>query len=231
MITKKEKLKEFIQSQKYFSVKKVRNYFENSSVEIAQTSIYKYLQDLQRENEIFDAGEGWYSTLQAEFKLDKSSVTSLVEQMNQKFPDLDFCVWSTEQIASYYHHLPTKFSTFLYTEKKFLSAMTDYFRGGDYQVLNNPGPEEMKKQFFIEENPLVIRPGISEEPRLEHYAMIQKILVDLWKKKNSPVIDAMEYKKIFKNLVMEQRINVAKLFRYADRRSCKEEIKNLLIAK
>lgn len=230
MPSAKELIQQFIGETKYFSDNKIAKYLEENDSPIKKNTIYQYLSKMKEKQKVFDAGHGWFSTIEKKFELDKSSVSSLVEKTEQEFPELNFCVWSTEQIAGYYHHLPTKFSTFFYTKKNFLTAMTDFFRGGDYQVLNNPGPKEMEKQFFIEENPLVIRPRISEEPRSGHYAMIQKILVDLWKEKDSPVIDTREYKKIFKNLVMETRINVAKLLRYADRRACKEEIKNLLMA-
>jgi hypothetical protein len=42
------------------------------------------------------------------------------------------------------------------------------------------------------------------------------------------VVGEAEYVEIFNNIVFERRINVAKMLRYAGRRVCKEEIKNIL---
>ena len=221
-----------IQGKKYLSVEQVKTELKNKlDREIKDRTIKQYLYNLKKVGKLFDAGRGWYSTIEQEFKLDKFPVAPLVEKMVEKYPELEFCVWSTEQIAGYYHHLPTKFSTFLYIDTNFISSIADYFRGGEYRVLKNPDPQEMTKNFFIEENPIVIRPQITEEPRDGHYATIQKIMVDLCVEKGSPAMDEGEYVRIFENLVMDHRINVAKSLRYASRRSCKEEIQNLLMAK
>lgn len=229
----KTEVENFTETWKYFSVSDLKNFLEKENVKYEKGSIYQYLNKIKEENEIFDAGHGWYSILEKEFELETDPVEEFVSKFDEKYPELDFSVWSTEQIAPYFHHLPTKFVSFVYVDRNFHTAIFDYLRH-EYDanlVLKNPGKNEAKDRYFIDQKPIVLRHFISQSQEEGHYASIEKILVDLYREeKKIGIVGESEYVRIFNNIVFDWRINVAKMLRYAGRRECKEYITNLLMS-
>lgn len=233
MVTVKEALVKFIGRKKYFSINECRENLSEKGIDFNSNTVKQYLYDLRSNREIYNAGTSWYSTLKDEFDLQTEPVERLVLSFDEKYPDLEFSVWSTEQIASFFHHLPTRFATFIYVDRDFHAPIFDYLRNDydDHLVLKNPGKNEAADHFFIDQNPIVLRHYISQSREDNHFASIEKILVDLFmEEKKLGVVGEAEYLEIFNNIVFERRINVAKMLRYSGRRECKEEIKKLLMS-
>jgi len=229
----KKKIEKFTHSKKYFSVSDVEDSLKDGNMEFEKGSVYQYLNQLKSEHKIFDAGYGWYSILEKKFELDREPVEDFVSKFDEKYPELDFSVWSTEQIAPYFHHLPTKFVSFVYVDRNFHSAIFDYLRHEyeNHLILKNPGKNEAQDRYFIDQKPIVLRHFISQSQEEGHYASIEKILVDLYmEEKKIGIVGESEYVRIFNNIVFDWRINVARMLRYAGRRECKEYIKNLLVS-
>lgn len=113
--------------------------------------------------------------------------------------------------------------SFIYTDADSLGPVYDYLRDIYPNTYLNPGQDEVRKNFVIQENTIVLRQAITEEPRDGHYARIEKILVDLYfEKERINLIDGWEYDRIFENIVKQFRIDAAKLVRYAKRREMKQ---------
>ena len=124
--------------------------------------------------------------------------------------------------------MPGKFVTFICTDVDSLGPVFDYLRDVYPNTYLNPDQKEVRKNFIIQENTIVLRQEITEEPRDGHFARIEKILVDLYfEKERLNLIDGWEYDRIFENIVKQFRIDISKLSRYAYRR----KIKGIIIKK
>lgn len=223
-MNRKKKLEEIIdyffqQNRKYFSFKEVKeSVFKKDSFYELET-LKKNLYRFKKEMKIFSAGRGWYSIISTPFILDKKPVRNIINYIKKEFPLLAFNCWSIQQIQSYYHHIPIKFIIFVYMKKDYLKTIYDFLHERYKNVYNNPLQLELEKIFSIENQTIVLRPSISEEPVKGNYAQVEKILVDLFVEKGKlDLLDEWEYNEIFQKIITQYRINIPKIIRYCKRR-------------
>lgn len=222
---------EFVEGKKYFSVGAVKAHLAKRKLKYTASTINQYLYNLRARRKLFDAGRGWYSTLPDALKLDTLPVRDLASTVRAKFPLLRFSCWGTGQIQSFAHHLQTSFVQFLYVETDAITSVTEYLITKGYNAYQNPGALEFEKYFKRTNRSVILRPSITEEPVEGHYATIEKILVDLYLEKDrANLMDGAEYKRVFKNLGYSQRIIIARLLRYAQRRKVKKAFTDNIFA-
>ena len=197
--------------------------------DFANQTFKQNLNQLTKEKAIFDAGRGWYSTVEQAYKLDTEPVDIFIKMMSEKYPFLPFCCWSTGQLRSHAHHMLARYVIFLFTDRDFMPDVFDYLRATDYKVYLNPTLQEARKNFSIEDNTLVIRPSISRQPQDIHYATIEKILVDIFvESEDLWLMDKNEYQKIFLDVISNNRINISLLLKYSEIRRVRNEIEKLI---
>jgi hypothetical protein len=125
--------------------------------------------------------------------------------------------------------LPGKFVTFIYAEKNTEDAVYDYLSGELNNVYQDPDKKEVKKQFRLEKDTYVVRTVIQDEPKDNHFATIEKILVDLFVEKDRlNLINVFEFNQIFTNIAGGNRINIASLLSYAKKRNRKDLFRTLV---
>lgn len=220
-----DRIEEYIGSRKYICIRDLKDHLREENVEFEDNTVKKYLYRLTEEGKIHDAGREWYSTIKQKYNLKTGPIQEFVEKLEQKFPYLEFSVWSIRQISSHFHHLPGKFLSFIYAEKNTGDAVRDFLVEEDLHVYLDPTVEEIEKQFQLESDTYIVRPGLTEEPKEEHFARIEKILVDTFVEKNKfNFIGKAEYEHIFSDVLMNHRINIAKLLRYGKVRNIRSKI-------
>lgn len=213
----------------YFSISELRKDIDQAGVSYTSSSLKQTLYSLKKNGHIHNSGRGWYSTISEPFHLNTEAITGTVSLLKTHFPSLPFACWSTQQIASYFHHLPGKFITFIDAENAALPSVYDFLIEHYSNVYLNPTPNEARKNFRIMDDTLVLRPAVSEEPRKDRFALIEKILVDLYfEKERLDIIDGWEYGRIFENVAKHFRIEIAVLLRYAQRRKIRPVIIKML---
>jgi len=219
----------YAEGKKYFSIEMLKMYLTSQNHDFASQTVKQNLNTLTKEKKIFNAGRSWYSTISESYQLDTEPVDDFIQVLSNQFPFLPFCCWSTGQLRAHAHHMLTRFVLFLYAEKDLLTDIFDYLRITHYETFLNPTQKEARKLFNIEEKTVVIRPNISRQPVDNHYATIEKILVDLLiELERLWIMDKNEYQIIFKNITIKNRINISSLLEYGNRRKVKKEIENML---
>ena len=203
----------------YASVPVVRGALSNAGAQSQPATVNRYLHSLLQAGEVFDAGRGWYSRLATPFALNRKPVSGLVNELITAFPLLDFSCWSTGQVASYGHHLLAKFVVFVNTERDSMESVVEALRKTGWTAYLHPTRLEAAKSFRQEDKTAVVRPSISRAPVDGKFATIEKILVDLYAETAAlRLMDAGEYRQIVINLAGHERISVAALAQYAQRR-------------
>jgi len=216
-----------LSSVKYASVKGLRKRL-GSNKKMPSPSLYTTLYRLVEAKMLFDAGRGWYSTIQTPFKPKYDSVKVIARQVEKQFPQLQFSIWSSEQLQPFAHHLMSRFTTFLYTESDAIVPVAEFLQNQKHMVYPNPKQTEVEKYVAASDRRIIIRQLITEEPVEGHYATIEKVLIDLYLEKDRLfLMDLAEFKRIFENIVSANRINMGRLFRYAGRRKVKASIVKL----
>lgn len=226
--TIKESIIDYARDKYYFHIKDLKKYFTEKGIKFRENSLKQQIYLFKKEKFIYPAGRGWYSNIQKEFNLNIKPTEKITKLLIEKFPLLEFSCWSTEQLKGFFHHLPSQFVTFIYTDKDFLSTLRDLLSENDYNVYLNPYKADAEKFVELKTKTIILRPSVSSRVSKEkNLATIEKILVDLFMEmKKISLIDRDEYIKIFSNIIFNYRINIAEILDYAHNRKIKDQILN-----
>ncbi|MBU4348734.1 hypothetical protein KJ830_09975 [bacterium] len=229
-ITIKESIIDYARNKHYFHINDLKRYFTEKGIKFRENSLKQQIYLLKKEEFIYSAGRGWYSNIQKEFELNIEATAKITKLLIEKFPLLEFSCWSTEQLKGFFHHLPSQFITFIYTDKDFLQSVKDFLLENDYNVYLNPYKIEAEKFVELKTKTIILRSTISSRvPKEKNRAKIEKILVDLFMEtKKISFIDEAEYTKIFSNIIFNYRINIAEILDYAHNRKIKNQMLNMI---
>lgn len=217
-----EIIRDSIVGKKYFSVEAVKKAAKRVQRDINPGTVNQYLYNMKIAGSIYDAGRGWYSSIPALFRPSTKSVEQMATMIKTKYPLLSFSIWSTEQLQPFAHHLMTRFIQFVYTDVDAMASITELLKDQGYQAYLNPQKKEVEKYFDLSSNAVVVRTSVTREPVEGFYATAEKILVDLFIEKDRlSLMDGAEYQRVFRNLVLSNRVNIARLLEYAERRKIK----------
>ncbi len=205
--------------KKYFNLKNLLQDLLVVSPHFNMETLKKNLSRLKKEELIYSAGRGWYSFLHEAFVLDTAPIRNIINLMKREFPLLEFNVWNTEQLAAYFHHIPTRFFTFIYADNDYLQAIYEKLIIKGKNVILNPTLKEADKIFNVEKETIILRPSITKEPTENNHSKIEKILVDLYiEKDNIQILDEWEYERIFENIASRNSIHIDVIHYYIRRR-------------
>ena len=217
----KSKVKKNIENieEKYYNFEDIKKLVSNSRIKTTNSTLKTYINYFVKDKILFDAGKGWYSSLETKFELDEKPLENILKIVSKEYPLLDFSCWSTEQLNSYTHHILAKFITFIYVDSDYIDSITSFLKEKKFVVLDNPTQQELGKYFKLEEDTIIIRPSITKQPDNGKIAPIEKILVDmLIENKKVKIMEDFECKKIIEDIINNNRINVSLLKSYATRR-------------
>jgi hypothetical protein len=204
---------------RYYSAAAIKGWLQKRKLRCPPATLSRYLHAFTRAGLVFASGRGWYSSLATPFTLNREPVLSLVQQLSQTFPLLEFSCWSTEQIASYGHHLLAKFAAFVHTERDAMESVFEFLRDQGYDAHLNPrGPAA--RQLTVRERTVVVRPRVTTQPAEEHFVTIEGLLVDLFVEgRDLGLMDSGEYFQVFRNAARAGRIMLGGLTEYAGKRT------------
>jgi hypothetical protein len=204
----------------YFSLDAIKAELEKHRGEAKPESLNHYMHELTSEGVVYDAGRGWYSTLSEPLALDREPVRELVETVEKRFPFLEFSCWSTKQVAAYGHHLLARFTSFVYTQREAMESVADALRESGKTVFVDPGKALIGKSVKLSDGAIVVRPLVTRAPEDGHYALAEKVLVDLFKESDDlKLMDPAECEKILGNAISAYRVSISAILAYAERRN------------
>jgi hypothetical protein len=214
----KNRIYTYAMGRSYFSMKELRKYLYQNSIIYTNNNLKQSIYRLKLDDLIYEAGRGWYSTIKEEFVLNKRSIEKIIILIKQNFPLLTF-----------FHHLPSQFVTFIYTDKDFLETITEFLENDNYNVFLNPQKKESEKFVHFKDRTVILRPSITHrEPKDNNFASIEKLIVDLYMEtKKIGLLDKKEFKRITKNVLSNYRINLSEMLDYAHNRKIRSEIENI----
>ena len=158
---------------------------------------------------------------------------NLFQQLKQKFPLLDFCIWSPRILTSFMINLPIIEYTFVDVEKvgveTVFNALQDMELGRN--VLMTPSLEECNR-YLWRTNAIVVRQLIGQSPLTLVdgcvVPRIEKILVDLVGDNELYFASGIETYNIYEFARERNNVNMSKLLRYASRRNRKDKVEEIM---
>ena len=205
--------------KKYFSLKKLKEDLFSQEPEFNHETLKKNLSRFKKQGIIHSAGKGWYSFLPDVFELDTTPIRNIINLLKREFPLLEFNVWSTEQLLPYFHHIPTRFFVFVYSDRDYLITIFEHLTEKGKAVYLNPSKKDAEKIYNVDRETIILRPSITEEPIENNHSKIEKVLVDLYiEKDNITILDEWEFERIFENIASRNSIYIDVIHYYIRRR-------------
>jgi len=203
-------LKELAGIRPYLSFAQVRSALGESPLAAKPGLLREYLSEAMEKMVVYDAGRGWYSSLDKPALLNSEATAPLRGKLAKRFPFLPHYVWSTQQVNPWMHHLLGKAVQFVQVESDGEDDVAAFLRNKGWSVIVNP-TAKTAKDFAPGERSVVIR-GIrrpfdpSTEPRVEN------VLVDLMLE-NSRIrlMDEGERQEMSRKLLTTNRVEIATL--------------------
>lgn len=204
----------------YFNYADVKKLLIEKNIQVTNSTLKTYLHAFTKEKILFDAGKGWYSSIEKPFRLDKEPVKEIISIINRELPLLFFSCWSTEQLNSFTHHILSKFITFVYTDSDYIRNTVEKLDGVGFSVYDNPTKAEIEKFFKTSEKTVVLRPSIIKQPESrDSFSLIEKTLVDfLVENRKIRIMESSEADRVVRKAINSGRVNISSLLSYAKRR-------------
>jgi len=160
-----------------------------------------------------------------------NEMQNLNKLLSKKFPFLNYCIWSSEDIKHNSHYVVNMDIIFIDVEKEGIDAVFSTLMNTPdlkRQVFKTP-TEEIFSDYIIGNSCIVVRHLISEAPVVVFgdggkRTSIEKIMVDVSADQEFFFFQGYETLRFYRNIIDKYDINENRLLRYADRRSCKERI-------
>ncbi len=203
----------------YFNRDTLFKWLKGARVSYTLPTLNRYMAELMETGEVWGAGRGWYSFIKTSVALGAEPVVGIRNELQNRFPLLDFACWSTQQINPFMHHLLAKFVTFVHVSRDAMSSVYDHLNESGYSVYLNPTQREADKTFSVRDKTVVVRPLLSKTPVQDRMVKVEGILVDLFvEQRGVSVMDQDEFKSMVTQLVTSSRVELAELISYAKRR-------------
>ena len=159
---------------------------------------------------------------------------NLESKIRNKFPFIRFCTWSCSELKRFSHYVVNMDIIYLDVERVATKAVFSFLlnAGLDRQVYLNPSSDDYT--YYIYGKPtIVVRPLISEAPLITYAndsnrISVEKLMVDVAVDEDFISFQDYESFRFYRNVLDVCTLNETKLLRYATRRGCKDQIKNIL---
>lgn len=214
----------------YFSIEAVKRSLIADEIELADSSLRKYLSKAMDAGIVSDAGRGWYSRHTNPVSLDPKPVAKIIREVKKAFPLLDFCCWSTVQFNPFALHLIGQPTIFLYAESDALETVADTLKKSGWYAWANPGRVNAQRYVQPGEKTVILRPAISKQPEsTDHAAPIEKALVDLSvESEKLQLLDSSEAQRIIDEVLGAGLLQASILLSYAELKREKFESRELI---
>jgi len=223
-----KELAKFCADRNYVSLVQINNFLAGKGYNYSKETIKNYIAQLKNSKVIYSAGRGYYSTIENEFKAKQDDLREIIQLIKEKYPLLNFSIWSTKILSPFFHHTQNRFYFFLYSEIDALPLIRDFLFENNYKVFLNPSKND--KNFILTDNMIILRSDITRSKSQSNIAVIEKILVDyLIESERLDLLDFSEYEKVFNSIITSFRLNISYLLDYAERRKIEDKIKTLTV--
>jgi hypothetical protein len=209
----------------YFCIDDLRGMLESEGLHYEPATLRRYLHQWRKDGLLHDAGRGWYSDLPEVVELDASSVQPLIETLKADFPFLDFAVWSTRQLAPWFHHLLSRHLTFVKVEREAIKAVAEVLEAAGHVVAAHPLGKDAKNFTTKTTETLIVRPLLADERGNQvHTFSPEAVLIDLRVELDRlGFVDAGEFERVIRALASQFRLQIPELLRIAQRRKIKPQ--------
>lgn len=221
--------------RKMFTRKELTDYLEAQTQTGSSNYLSEQLDRLLKSNLLVREDRGVYALSSTSKHKYVPFLSEELKQLNlrlkAKFPFIKVCIWDSQSIIPYLHHIPGVNHTYVDVDRDATTSVFDFLnRDNPVRVFVTPGKDDFYRYIDGNES-IIVRPLISEAPlqKVQGFKMpaIEKILVDVALDVEFDFMQGAEVSYFYKNVLDRNNVNQSKLLRYAARRGRRQEIEQL----
>jgi hypothetical protein len=228
-------------------------FYEKFNPQLKETTFRWMLYELKRNNVISSLDRGVFvlnncndcvdafNNKTVQLKNNKKAYKPLISKrlheinmsIRERFPFITLCIWEISELNEFMVHQPSKFFTIVEVEIGTEEAVFYHIKKTYNNVYIKPTRQEL--EWYVYENPdsIVIKKLVSQAPisKQKNIAIpkLEKILVDLFAEADFYYpYQGQELVNIYDNSIRDYIISAKSLYRYADRRKCKDKLESFL---
>jgi predicted transcriptional regulator of viral defense system len=216
----------FATNKQFFSRKELFEHFCNLSKKSLSQQLYR----LQKNNRLERARQGVYRLPVSLFAV-SDEIKQLNELLKTHFPFADFCLWSSNVLMPFMHHIPNLNFIYVDVENDVAESAFNFLKDNQTKsIFFRPNKEEFNR-YITGTKAIIIRQLVSESPlqTIENVLVptLEKVLVDIAGDVEFDFMQGAEITYFYRNVLDRNEINKKKLLRYASRRGRKEKVEQL----
>jgi hypothetical protein len=225
----------FAAINKQFTRKELIVYLKEQKQTVSPNAIWIQLDRLVKSNELVRVERSVYGMPSNTQKNFIAIVSDEHKQLSQKikvqFPFVNFCVWSSNAIIPYMHHIPNLNYTYVDVERDVAESVFNFLNeNSSKRIFLCPDHDDFNR-YVIGTEAIIIRTLVSEAPMQVidgiNTPSIEKILVDVAGDVEFDFMQGAEITYFYRNVAERHNINKSKLMRYATRRGRRQEVEQL----
>ena len=221
-----DKIVHFAASKQSFSRKELIENFGN----LSKQSLLRQLYRLLNTNRLERLKQGTYCLPVSLFAVSEE-IRQLNDILKNQFPFADFCLWSSDVLMPFMHHVPNLNFIYIDVENDVAESVFNFLKGNQTKsIFFRPNKDEFNR-YIAGTEAIIIRGLISESPLqiVENVQTptLEKVLVDIAGDVEFDFMQGAEITYFYRNVLERNEINKRKLLRYASRRGRKEEVEQL----
>ena len=216
----------FATSRQSFSRKELIECFGN----LSEKSLSQQLHRLQKSNRLERLKQGVYRLPVSMFATSEE-IKQLNGSLKKQFPFADFCLWSSNVLMPFMHHIPNLNFIYVDVENDVAESAFNFLKSNQTKsIFFRPNKEEFNR-YITGKEAIIIRVLISESPlkTVENVLVptLEKVLVDIAGDVEFDFMQGAEIIYFYRNVLERNEINKKKLLRYASRRGRREKVEQL----
>ena len=203
--------------------------FENFC-NLSEKSLSQQLYRLLKSNRLVRLTQGVYRLPVSLFAV-SDEIKQLNEMLKKQFPFADFCLWSSNVLMPFMHHIPNLNFVYVDVENDVAESVFNFLKINQTKsIFFRPNKEEFYR-YITGKEAIIVRGLISESPlqMVENVLVptLEKVLVDIVGDVEFDFLQGAEITYFYRNVLERNEINKRKLLRYASRRGRRKEVEQL----
>lgn len=226
----------FAKTHKVFTRKELIANLKSQAPVNPLNTLSEQINRLLKSNQIVRLDRGVYA-LSDNTKKEYSIVCSddikrIYQQIKTQFPFANYCIWDSNSIMPYMHHIPNLNFIYVDVERDATESVFNLLNSDRSQRVFLMPDQTQHERYITGSEAIIIRPLVSEAPLQTIEGMktptIEKILVDIIGDIEFSFLQGNEMNAVYTNIFERNNVNKSKLLRYATRRGRKQEVEQLL---
>lgn len=231
----RHELKNYFKDNETFKVSDIDVFYKQYEPNLKRGTLDWRIYELVQEGVIQRIGRGTYTMEKVnKFTPEISiSIKQLFGKLRKEFPYTEMCIWTTKWLTPWMLHLPSTSFTIVESESGTEENVFYYLQEIRKNVFLMSSNNVLEKYADINKEIIIVKTLVSQSPISKRGTTVipdlEKILVDIAiDKELYKAFQGRDLREIYTTVQQRYAINQNKLLRYAQRRTKKELIENLL---